>query len=230
MVHGKHVRDVICNNIFICEVNAFQYALCTFLKSDIMIKNSCADISIRKKWKNIKLQKESPTFSVITNLYISNEWRAEIFHVPIFRRWQRIRMVLLINSLWWNSTSIRKTASLFLEALLKNYRKTKAKTVSKCRAKWILSGDISTEWKTLNSCISTQPSRQLLVRPASSPCRADGLVPVMTRNTAEDSFIWQLFLGFSWQRKITFSKLSDSPVTYIQHHISVVFNVPATLF
>lgn len=112
----------------------------------------------------------------------------------------------------------------------KNYRKTKAKTVSKCRAKWILSGDISTEWKTLNSCISAQPSRQLLVRPASSPCRADGLVPVMTRNTAEDSFIWQLFLGFSWQRKITFSKLSDSPVTYIQHHISVVFNVPTTLF
>lgn len=134
-----------------------------------------------------------------------------------FCRGQRIRMVLLINSLWWNSAGILKTASLFLEALLRNYRKTKAKTVSKRRAKWILSGDISTEWKTLKSCISPQQSRQLLVRAASSPCRADGLVPVLTRNTAEDSFIWQLFLGFSWQRKITFSKLSDSPVTYTQH-------------
>lgn len=62
MVHGKHVRDVICNNIFICEDNAFQYALCTFLKSDIMLKNSCAGISIRKNERTLNYKKKAQLF------------------------------------------------------------------------------------------------------------------------------------------------------------------------
>lgn len=90
-----------------------------------------------------------------------------------------------------------------------------------------LVGTYLPECETLNSWISAQKSSLLLVKPSSFPCKEDGLVWVVTRRTAEDSFISRYFWD-SLGGELPCLNSVIPQVTYVQHLISVVFNVPTT--